>query len=80
MKEAALDVSTIARRVERSEAERHVIKASRNSGRFNFGCQIWEAGPSSCFGGVFPQVFPRHAEYSVQVDPLEICYCSYLSK
>lgn len=79
MKDAALDVSTIARRVERSEAERHVIKASRNSGRFNFGCQIWEAGPSSCFGGVFPRVFPRrtrvkYTEYSVEVEPLEICY------
>lgn len=41
MREAAGEDSTIARRVERSEAERHVIKGVANLGRLNLGCQIW---------------------------------------
>jgi hypothetical protein len=58
MREAALEESTIARRVERIEAGRHVIKASRNCGQLILVARLGSIGPSSCFGGVFPQVFP----------------------
>jgi hypothetical protein len=65
MREAAGEDSTMARRVERSEAERHVIKGVANLGRLILGCQIWFYRAFFLLRGSFSASFSESYEGSI---------------